>query len=421
MSHRGIAIYRAKLITKGRVFGEDMILSSPILRSNAQAKAMNYLEVYFTTRAELFFIARRYPKTAQAIRRAAVMIALRREVIAVAKLRLGISPSDKIGAVVNMMLGADSRDAAPQHSGQLALMDKEQLIALKAASGAGKDQLFGVDGSSTSQSTAFDGAGLPEELPEDAVIPDELPPVVCSLKAIVSEASRGPTDGPKSLGAALKRASSPLAFARRASPTPGGRTSPTPGGHTSPYMEALRNQNPASSMAATVANACRDEIDRLRSELREEMQAREAAQREAAKAQQELAQRSFDLASRTAQQVEEVLLKRGGCKRLLGPAGALGALPADADVAALPWTQKVSAALEATMDPPPPKPAPVPATPAPPPAEEPAKATPVTEQPDQPPPPSVGGCPYALPSISPTVVVAVAAAAALVFVAFARR
>ena len=122
-----------------------------------------------------------------------------------------------------------------------------------------------------------------------------------------------------------------------------------------------------------------------------------------------------------AAKVEEVLLKRGGCKRLLGPAGALGALPADADVAALPWTQKVSAALEATMDPPPPKPAPVPATPAPPPAEEPAKATPVTEQPAQPPPPSVGGCPYALPSISPTVVVAVAAAAALVFVAFARR
>ena len=55
--HRGVAIYRAKLVTKGRVFGEDMILQSPRLRSNAQAKAMNYLEVYYTSRRELLFIA----------------------------------------------------------------------------------------------------------------------------------------------------------------------------------------------------------------------------------------------------------------------------------------------------------------------------------------------------------------------------
>ena len=143
--------------------------------------------------------------------------------------------------------------------------------------------------------------------------------------------------------------------------------------------------------------------------------------------------------------VEEVLLKRGGCKRLLS-VGAIGALPAGADVAALPWTQKVSDTLEATMDPPKPvpapatapAPAPAPATPVPAPApavpvpapapaapvpasaKEPTKAMPATKQSVQAPPPPPGVAP-SVSSISQTVVVAVAAAAAVLFFVLARR
>ena len=122
-----------------------------------------------------------------------------------------------------------------------------------------------------------------------------------------------------------------------------------------------------------------------------------------------------------AAKVEEVLMKRGGCKRLLSvPVGAVGALPDGADVATLPWTQKVSAALDETMDPPP-KQAPATTSSAPPPAEDSAKAMPAMELPAQvspPPPPSAAP---STSSITPTAVVAVAAAAALVFFALARR
>ena len=55
--HRGIAMHNAKLITKGNVWGEDIILSSKVLRSKAQARAMNFLEVYYTTRSVLMYLA----------------------------------------------------------------------------------------------------------------------------------------------------------------------------------------------------------------------------------------------------------------------------------------------------------------------------------------------------------------------------
>ena len=94
--NRGVAVYRARLVTKGRVFGEDMILESPHLRSTAQAKCMNYLEVYYISRSTLLAVAKRYPRTLSAIRRAAFLLALRREIILVAKWRLGCHPTDSL-------------------------------------------------------------------------------------------------------------------------------------------------------------------------------------------------------------------------------------------------------------------------------------------------------------------------------------
>ena len=291
--HRGIAIYRAKLITKGRVFGEDMILSSPSLRSNAQAKAMNYLEVYFTSRDELLFISRRYPKTAQAIRRAAVMLALRREVIAMAKLRLGIPPGDKIGAMVSLMLGADSRGMV-RHSGELVQLGEEKLSELKAATGLDAKESDPLDAATKE---------LPDELPEDAIIPEYPPPLHTSPGSPGSPGkASAPIAGVKGMsGALLRKVASPLAF--------GGRASPNPGGRESPAFAAMQQEDHQRTVAMAVAHACREEIEKLKSELREETQAREAAQQMAAKAQQELAQRSFELASQTALRVEEVLQK----------------------------------------------------------------------------------------------------------------
>jgi len=109
--HRGFAMYQAKLATKGKVFGEDMILYSAHLRSNAQARAMNYLEVYYVSRRILLEIASHYPRTAAAIRRAAILIALRRELIIIAKFQIGASKNDTIGSTMRRMKDSSNRGA----------------------------------------------------------------------------------------------------------------------------------------------------------------------------------------------------------------------------------------------------------------------------------------------------------------------
>jgi len=86
--HRGVALYRAKIITKGRVWGEDTILHSNALKEAACARAMNYLEVYYITRHELMGLAERYPTTYTKIRRFAVFMALKRKIVLMAKERL---------------------------------------------------------------------------------------------------------------------------------------------------------------------------------------------------------------------------------------------------------------------------------------------------------------------------------------------
>ena len=75
-----------------------------------------------------------------------------------------------------------------------------------------------------------------------------------------------------------------------------------------------------------------------------------------------------------AAKVEETLMKRGGCTRLVAKIGRADVAPANLD--ALPWTREVCEALDATMDapespPPPPQAASIPVAPL-----EPAKVEP---------------------------------------------
>ena len=76
--HRGIALYGGKVLTAGKVWGEDMILTSTTLQRKWSARAMNYLEVLMLSREELVMIADGFPLTARMIRRSALMLALRR-------------------------------------------------------------------------------------------------------------------------------------------------------------------------------------------------------------------------------------------------------------------------------------------------------------------------------------------------------
>ena len=51
--HRGIALYGGRVLTGGKVWGDDMILLNASLRRPWCARAMNYLEVFLISRDEM--------------------------------------------------------------------------------------------------------------------------------------------------------------------------------------------------------------------------------------------------------------------------------------------------------------------------------------------------------------------------------
>lgn len=79
--HRGIALYGGKVLTSGKVWGEDMILSSVHLRSKYAARCMTYVEVYMIGRDDLIELATKHPATLRLIRRSAFRLGFRREMI----------------------------------------------------------------------------------------------------------------------------------------------------------------------------------------------------------------------------------------------------------------------------------------------------------------------------------------------------
>jgi len=76
--NRGLALYGARVLTAGKIWGDDVILLSDQLRSRFCARAMNYLEAYTIDRETLFDIASYYPRSHRAIRRFALLMALKR-------------------------------------------------------------------------------------------------------------------------------------------------------------------------------------------------------------------------------------------------------------------------------------------------------------------------------------------------------
>lgn len=84
--HRGVALYGGRVLTSGKVWGEDCIISSPHLQKKWCARAMNYLEVFMISRDDVLECAAAYPKTYEAIRKQALRLAVRRQFILAAKL-----------------------------------------------------------------------------------------------------------------------------------------------------------------------------------------------------------------------------------------------------------------------------------------------------------------------------------------------
>jgi hypothetical protein len=126
---RGVALYRGRVMTKGKVWGEDLILETVGLRHKATARAMNFLEAYYLSRPELLTLSSRHPETAQAIRVHAIWLALRREIVrqahaikasagsmmtSAASSILDAIESGDLPAGVGLSLGRKTGDAPPE-------------------------------------------------------------------------------------------------------------------------------------------------------------------------------------------------------------------------------------------------------------------------------------------------------------------
>ena len=61
---RGLMVFRGKVLTKGKVWGEDLVLHSEDLRSTSRARAMNYVAGPRPRRASPLRTAQRRPATA---------------------------------------------------------------------------------------------------------------------------------------------------------------------------------------------------------------------------------------------------------------------------------------------------------------------------------------------------------------------
>jgi len=91
--HRGIALYGGRMLTSGKVWGDDMLLALPELRAQFVCTAMNYLEVFVLGCEMLHKIAADFPTSQKIIRKKTCRMAFRRMIVYLAKLELGVKPS----------------------------------------------------------------------------------------------------------------------------------------------------------------------------------------------------------------------------------------------------------------------------------------------------------------------------------------
>jgi len=127
ISHRGIALYGGRVLTSGKVWGEDMILSSPALRSKYAARCMTYVEVYVISRDELLDLAKQFPATLRIVRRSSFRLAFRREMIRRAQENLNAvrkfdptsatSPKKRTSATERFLVAVSSKAESPSSDG----------------------------------------------------------------------------------------------------------------------------------------------------------------------------------------------------------------------------------------------------------------------------------------------------------------
>ncbi|KAL1522314.1 hypothetical protein AB1Y20_017306 [Prymnesium parvum] len=90
----GIGLYGGKIMRFGSVWGEDMLIWAPYLRSRVSARAVTYLEVFFILRDQLLAIAQQFSDTWPRLQRRVRFLALRRYVVLISKAMRQLKQAD---------------------------------------------------------------------------------------------------------------------------------------------------------------------------------------------------------------------------------------------------------------------------------------------------------------------------------------
>ena len=79
--HKGCVLFGGRVLTSGKMWGEDIILSNPVNYTMMSARCMTYVETFTVSRATLKEIVKRFPLATRAVKRAALKVALKRTMI----------------------------------------------------------------------------------------------------------------------------------------------------------------------------------------------------------------------------------------------------------------------------------------------------------------------------------------------------
>ena len=82
---RGTAMFARRVLTRGMAWGDDVVLTDPKYFLPFLARAVTYADVTYVTRDTLYEIVEPYPSSRHKLRRATILLAMRRSIILIAQ------------------------------------------------------------------------------------------------------------------------------------------------------------------------------------------------------------------------------------------------------------------------------------------------------------------------------------------------
>ena len=131
--HRGIALYKAQVLTRGKVFGDDFLLASESIRDQSSARAMNYLEVYVCNREDVQCLAEKFPETWRKVRKRVLFRTMRKAIVGKKDELLSIL--DKFRVMVEQGLINEDDDPVAKKAAEARAAAGLPAVASQAASG----------------------------------------------------------------------------------------------------------------------------------------------------------------------------------------------------------------------------------------------------------------------------------------------